>query len=502
MQPPCLHLRVHAALIRSACSNDNGQILLPESVIHSTTKSSSIDESIDIDGKVENDPLTIRKEPSGLVHVFVNNCNPNSQTSIEQDNVLLEQTFKYSMPILLNHGLVLHPHGSRLKEFGDRARARLEQEKQKRKEIVVLDSLPEGKIEKKNKMMYSTSITAKHNDMSKRARLMPSRTPKTTQLSSSRSKKTHARDRSFRTLQQTTPPKTQSWTPKITHIPIPSGDKRSAFVKLHGLPIGCNADHIQKFFTGLTIERVCLLLNNRTAIPALDALNVASNHGSQNLMRVLVQFQSPSAATLAVDRSGETLSLNQLNLYAEKDIESPESPPATYVIGATQLTKDLATSLSRLTIEASAGATLETCLAATQSILPTYVREILWAQVHQECPIIPVDTETRQANILRVSAAATKTIDRMTLVEYQPLARHFNRLVELQQDLLSHLDGVAAHGLYLSGKDMSSCTNPVIRLTHEACRVLEIEMNRIDSMLYQVRVARRIHSHGSGPSGG
>ena len=111
------------------------------------------------------------------------------------------------------------------------------------------------------------------------------------------------------------------------------------------------------------------------------------------------------------------------------------------------------------------------CLAVTQSKLPSHVREILWAQVHQERPIIPVDTEIRQANFLRVSAAATKSIEPMKLVGYQLFARYFNRLVKLQEELLFHLNGVAANGLLVPGNETSACTDPVIRLTDKAYRV-------------------------------
>lgn len=511
MQPPsCIHLRVHASLTPSASSNGISQVLLPESVIPSTKKSASVDEGSGIDGEIDNDPITIRKEPSGLGPLLINEGNSdNKRTSIKHDNVLPDETFQFAMSMPATQRLAMQPHDSRLKQFGEKARARLEEEKQKRPEIVVLDSFPEGQIENKNKRMRSTSGTTMRDEMSTRQKLMSAHASRTTRTSSSTSKKMHAGNLPSRSSRQTSP-KSQLWTPNLTNIPIPSGDKRSAFVKLHGLPIGCNPDHIHKFFTGLTVERIFLLLNNRTAIPALDASNISFQHhgekwlqdqNDQNPMRVLVKFQSPSFAALAVDRSGETISANQLQFLAENDTEGRESPPATFVIGVTQISKDLAASLSKLTIEALPGETLYACLSATQSMLPPNVREILWAQVHQECPMIPVDTEVRQANLLAVSSAATKSIDPMKLVGYQLLARHFNRLIELQEGLLSHPDGVVANGLW-SGRETSAYSDPVARLTEEARRVLEVEMDRIDSILYQARIARSIHSHGTLPSRG
>jgi hypothetical protein len=500
----CILLRVHSSLIQSLSWNGDSEILLPESAIRSTKNSSSIEEDSDIDGKVDKDRITVRKEPSGFTHVFVNSCDStNKQTPPGQDHSRPQKTFQYSVTALTTHRLVLQPHNTRLKQFGEKARARLVEEKQKRKEIVVLDSVPEGKVEKMNKMRHSTAKTITQEQISTRRKLTLARTSRTTtttttRMSNSTSRKRQANNFSLESFQPISSRKPDLWTPNLAHIPIPSGDKRSSFVTLHGLPIGCTPDHIKKFFSGLVVERIFSLLTNRISIPILDASNIAFEHhhknylqyqSDRNLLRVLVKFQSPSAAALATDRSGETISAKKPTIPADKASEATESPEA-FVIGVTQLSKDLAASLSRLTIEAFPQSTLDSCLSATQSRLPSHVREILWTRAHQECPILPVDTETRKADLLLLSAAETNKIDPMNLFGYQLLARRFNRFVELHNDLTSHLDGVATNGLLLPGKEISAITDPVLRLTDQARRVLEEEMNRIDSILHQVRVAR------------
>jgi hypothetical protein len=361
----------------------------------------------------------------------------------------------------------------KLKEFGKRARARFEEERQKRKEIQVLDSSAAILPEKEENVRKRTKSAFNISNVGRKRTTRSSR-------SSSHTKTSQGRE-------------SVVWAPDVSLIPIPGKDSKSPYVKLHGLPIGCTFDNIKRFFTGLNTEKILLLLSSHQEIPAIDAsslkgppLYIARYLYGNSDMRVLVKFDNVSAAELAVDRSGESIFSNQLIQFqhtTEGD-EETISPPNAFAICVTQLSKEMADSLLNLSVNARPGAPFHSQLSSVQSALPNLVREILWSNAQRDCGVA-VDSETQRASLLLSNDGThyDEANDPMSLAGYQKYANHYNRLLQLQEDLLLNVQD-------LSGEALVSA-NPLIRLTAQACKVIDGEMDRINEILYQVRVARR-----------
>ena len=217
-----------------------------------------------------------------------------------------------------------------LKEFGNKARARLDEEKSKRPEIKMLNSAPTK--ESREKKSNANSFIFKQTAKTASARVKRKRKSVPRQSSKQRGK-------------------ADEWSPDVSHISVPSKESRSTLVKLHGLPFGCSLDHIKAFFAGLQPERILILLTNRADIPELDPFMDAPSVDKilqdryENYLRVFVKFESGPAAALASERSGETITMRC-------DSEDPSSTGMetrkSFSIGVTQISKGFATVLSVL----------------------------------------------------------------------------------------------------------------------------------------------------------
>jgi hypothetical protein len=249
-------------------------------------------------------------------------------------------------------------------------------------------------------------------------------------------------------------------------------------------------DNIKKFFTGLNVQQVLLLLTNETYILQLDTIEKTPKSLSNYLferheIRILVKFETPSAAELAVDRSGETiLSSNFQPIDYDDDDDddnnkSKSSRPRAFAIGVTQIGKDLAPSLAKVCVEAITGKELYAHLSSVESKLAPSVREILWTDVHKDTGIA-IDRNFKVTNFF----ISEEKNDPMMLPGYQSHAQHYNHLIALQQNLESYIRDKSG--------EAGSSSDPVTRLTAVACQVLENERNRVDELLYQVRATRKV----------
>jgi hypothetical protein len=198
-------------------------------------------------------------------------------------------TSKLQWKAQLDRSLIIKPTDE-IKDLGKKAKARLEEEKSKRPEIVVLESseAPPEAATNADKATFVPPKAAKASSTRKRKITTTGRS----------SKKSKRRDIDL-------------WVPDVSNLGPVDKDVRSNIVQLHGLPEGCKVEQIRKFFKGLETERVFVLLSNRTVIASLDsstdipATPAITRHG--NDLRVFVKFGSAPTAALAIERSGETI---------------------------------------------------------------------------------------------------------------------------------------------------------------------------------------------------
>jgi hypothetical protein len=222
----------------------------------------------------------------------------------------------------------------RVKKIGRKTRERLNEEKNKRKEIVCIDAITvdpktnNNNKNKKNENELSLSAPAKKSKRKTRRKKRTTATTTTTNIDS------NAQNKNI-----------DSWMPNVSNIPntltatttttCPNNtynnnqeeeEKTSNVVRIHGLPIGVAIDDIRKFFTGLSPQRIFVLPFYNKYIDGFDAMdyNVNSNDIGRkigknnkraivllkrypNTMRVFVRFKSHYIARNAVLRSGEAI---------------------------------------------------------------------------------------------------------------------------------------------------------------------------------------------------
>ena len=124
------------------------------------------------------------------------------------------------------------------------------------------------------------------------------------------------------------------------------------YVQLHGLPLFANTSHIKKFFSGLPVKSIYILLSNNVHVPQLDAIGSYPNDSDDNdrfgtTFRLFVKFNSAPIATIALQRSGETIA-NKNHQQPYQDDDTTHNPSYHYSIGVSQLTKHMANILSKL----------------------------------------------------------------------------------------------------------------------------------------------------------
>ena len=523
LYPQCLSLRVHSSILLpiekeayDSNSDENDILLLPDDIVLGSTEHPRVGTTnFEGNNASHEGHVCTREDHAGISHVFLMAENQNQKHDEDQqdtdinnndnNNNSFTSRFDFVASSDTRQRIVVQPTAGKIKDFGRRARARSQQQRQNRKGIKVIDdssliadqvqkqTIKKGGSSSKSIINISSSNT---NSGKKRLRQHYSQTQ---QLPMANNTAKTARRKTGQLL----------WTPDISQIPIPSKDTQSSYVQLHGLPIGSTFDIIRKFFTGLLPERILLLLSNRTDISALDSSSYYTlpSYNLQDFvytnkdMRVLVKFDSISAAGLAVDRSGETIfskHISTLKHFYREDGEKLESrgvsaPPDSFSIGVTKISKDLAFSLSRLSVDALPGVPLHDCLFKVESKLDPLVREILWTSAHQQECHVAVDSEIKSAKLFQLLPSTLAGYEEesingtnlLTFSGYQKYANHHNRLLRMQEDLMASMPNNNSD----DDEDTISM-DPIVRLTAHACMVLGDEMDRIDILLYQCRAIK------------
>jgi hypothetical protein len=388
--------------------------------------------------------------------------------------------------------IVKQPTIGNIEEYGRRARARSEQQRQNRKGIKLIKDSP---LLVEQERQQPKHVFSPSNDNSAKKSQRQKRRNQTQQLLSSKT------SRKTRQL---------VWTPDTSQIPRPPIDVQSTYIQLHGLPVGSTYETIRKFFIGLIPERVLVVLSNRIHISALDSFSY-DDLASKNLqklvytnmdLRVLVKFDSVSAAGLAADRSGEIVPSKQVSNgvfedSSRQDVEKShrqarDYPRDGFSLGVTTLSKEIAYSLSKLSIDALAGVPLHDCLSDVESKLNPRVRQILWKNAGKTCQFA-VDNEIKNSDLLIAADGREdkntndKNMDEMNLLtfdEYKLFSFYYNRLLRVQEDLMTSIQNEN------SDSNPVVSVDPVVRLTAHAFMVVENEMDRVDRLLYQYRASK------------
>lgn len=184
-----------------------------------------------------------------------------------------------------------------LKDIGSKTRARLEEEKQKRPEIRVLDHTPGVDTQKNNRAKatsFSSNIAAQKGP-SGNSKLKRKRAGQV------------GKPRAPRTL-----------VPDVSHLEVLDKENRSTMVRMHGLPEGCTSAHVKKFFAGIDALSVSALLPNNTRIYQLDSRKSLPGTLDCGQTRVVVEFHSIAATILASERSGEFIRIQSNSDQEEK----------------------------------------------------------------------------------------------------------------------------------------------------------------------------------------
>lgn len=207
----------------------------------------------------------------------------------------------------------------KVKEFGKKARALLQEEKEKRREIKVVEHV--GHAEKKTSSSTSFGSAIKSAARVTTATARPNKKQGGSPPSKRRRSEGSSKPAS----------KIHNHAP---HIPIPEKEFRSNIVKLHGLHPLCTVEHVKKFFSGLKIDFAFTVPSNDVYIPLLDCkkdLQETRDSDSDHHLRIFVKFESSTLATVAAERSGETIEI----LFGETN------EPKKLSIGVTLMTKEL-----------------------------------------------------------------------------------------------------------------------------------------------------------------
>mmetsp|Transcript_2678 Transcript_2678/g.3864 ORF Transcript_2678/g.3864 Transcript_2678/m.3864 type:complete len:434 (+) Transcript_2678:111-1412(+) len=273
----------------------------------------------------------------------------------------------------------------RLKAIGKKTREVLEQERSKRKEIVRINDPFLAKVGQNLDPSQGTkrSSTSTSNGFSRAVMEQTGKRRKTSSNSRYVPVAPYRKTRSY------TESNVDQWFPYTNDLLksynlLPKCEK-SNIVRLHGLPVGAKVEHILKFFSGLSPQRIFVLPTLDETIEGFDVCDdnyyeshstATSGHNKvkrhSNQFRVFVKFQSYPIANSSLLRSGETLRTDENSAAA---------------IAVTPISKVVAVHLQKfMGIDGNKG-DLKVLLDETEDKIPKVVTEILWAMFRKEVGI-------------------------------------------------------------------------------------------------------------------
>jgi hypothetical protein len=301
--------------------------------------------------------LSIRVEQGEAeVHLYTKETTPSTYTTTST-TASERDSFNYTGSAQSSHriAVVLQESPANkhqvIKDLGKKAKARLDEERRKRPEIVRLDNLlppppPPGTGKRKRVSLvqktqadapgeFPSSSTSTSN--AKKSRVVKHSGQK--QAPKSASASLLSSSRGVDTWMEDVSP-ILKWYSK-DRSSSSSGRRsgcRSTVVRLHGIPVGCTAEQIRRYFSGLDPERIFLVPSNDVYIDNLDGVAPPRRQtgrrrmGGQpqedplpqverypNTFRAFVKFASSPTAALARERSGEPVMLQQHHQLNQED---------------------------------------------------------------------------------------------------------------------------------------------------------------------------------------
>ncbi|EJK63173.1 hypothetical protein THAOC_16185 [Thalassiosira oceanica] len=364
--------------------------------------------------------------------------------------------------------LFVDPHTAKaddLKRMGKMARQRLENERKKRKEIVLLEdeedidlqaSLPEKKQLKR---------------ASKRQALAEHLVPATAEKKQSDSKKT------AKTKRRRLGPNVDGWFPNADHLP--GLIDRSDVIRIHGLPVNVKPEQIRKFFDGLDPTRIFVLPPYDKTIQSLDISNDTSNTGPppkvkrhDATIRIFVQFASVLVADAALIRSGESI-----NVTKDADVCSDDRVDSA-LISLSTVPKHLARfMINHMSVDARKGEEIRTTLNNAAKRLGD-VTVLAWQMTIKKLAIEDqVKPSVRQKEDLLPDRNIP--LDRN---QYDNLASRYNQLIEKHEKL------ELGAGVLLTRTFAPSCLkDPVHKITSSVSKWMMIEISHLRRLLLEYR---------------
>lgn len=259
-------------------------------------------------------------------HKSVEHALPGMSSSSSQNNELQYiGTTKTNYCVPSNKSSKIAATTNKLKEIGEKTRRLLEEERKKRKEIVRLDDDEQCILPLPDKEAPPTLATTQSTPNSN----IPPSSLTTEKKMMKRSRATTARKRKRREVAANI----DGWMPNVDDLlTLPTsnsaflkkGDadqQQSSIVRLHGLPMGVKPENIRKFFHGLNPGLIFVLPTFSHRIHGCDAAAAGYNndgHNQQcivkrhsNTFRVFVKFTSYPVANAAIERTGESIEIDE-----------------------------------------------------------------------------------------------------------------------------------------------------------------------------------------------
>ena len=364
------------------------------------------------------------------------------------------------------------PTTQSVKALGQKARARLEEERTKRSEIKRLDP-------------KEVSIPRSLNEKTKPKRKRPPSQSNGRKVT----RKRHAPHTSLELQALAGPTNADLWVPDTSKIVTGTGtDNWSTAILLHGLPYGTTQRHIRQFFSELSIESIRIMIaHNNSAIPEWDASNPGGLPEIKRYptsLRVVVEFDSTGDAQLAADRSGEPLDCHDL-LGLQSDSSDTDKEQAA--IAVTHLRKThyqlIAQTLSWALTKTAKIRPLHESQANMEKCIHPRVREILWKHARYRLGISPSFANEEEVNI------ATPTRSEIVIGPGHDNNQDYTRLARQRNQLLGIAEELQVYGPFPSNEllDPSLGKDPTIYFAHQAYLVLSNSIRRLDDWLLLLR---------------
>jgi len=249
-------------------------------------------------------------------------------------------------------------------------------------------------------------------------------------------------------------------------------------------------DHIRKFFRGLSPERIFILPNLGMTIHNFDSVEeddtkpLVNRH--PNCFRVFVKFESYPVAHAAIERTGETIYVENLPNGGESTRDSIGA-----AISITSVSKKIATHIQKyMAIEGMKGMTLEETLSDTEEKIPHIVNQILWVMARHKLGLNVIiskigggDYSTILVNHLESAFAPLNTN------EYRKIAILYNKLWDIHEKLINQCMPTQLYQFDPSIVDLE----PAQHLTSVASDWLLDQMDMLENCLAHYRTRRNLN---------